>query len=123
MWKGYKRELKHEDLYATPEESRSQELHKRFNRLVWLGICKSLTITVCSSHMHACSCGCIAIVLCLAQLTVSTSFSTEIMPFKEKIMLKHLYCTYQGDLAKNFFAFLQHLHFQMTFMVHFLRTT
>ncbi|XP_065919562.1 ATP-binding cassette sub-family C member 4-like isoform X2 [Dysidea avara] len=32
MWKGFRRELKHEDLYATPEESRSQELHKTFNK-------------------------------------------------------------------------------------------
>ena len=34
MWKGFRRELKHEDLYATPEESRSQELHKTFDKLV-----------------------------------------------------------------------------------------
>ena len=34
MWKGYKQELKHEDLYATPEESLSQVLHQRFNKLV-----------------------------------------------------------------------------------------
>ncbi|XP_065919840.1 ATP-binding cassette sub-family C member 4-like [Dysidea avara] len=32
MWKGFRHELKHEDLYATPEESRSQELHKSFNK-------------------------------------------------------------------------------------------
>ena len=34
MWKGFRHELKHKDLYATPEESRSQELQKRFNKLV-----------------------------------------------------------------------------------------
>ena len=34
MWKGYKQELKHEDLYATPEESLSQVLYRRFNKLV-----------------------------------------------------------------------------------------
>ena len=34
MWKGCKQELKHEDLYATPEESLSQVLHKRFSKLV-----------------------------------------------------------------------------------------
>ena len=33
MWKGFKNELKHEDLYATPEESRSQELQERFKKL------------------------------------------------------------------------------------------
>ena len=36
MWKGYKQELKHEDLYATPEESLSQVLYDRFNKWVYV---------------------------------------------------------------------------------------
>ena len=42
MWKGFRRELKHEDLYATPEESRSQELHKTFDKLVT--VCQYISI-------------------------------------------------------------------------------
>ena len=34
MWKGFRQELKHKDLYATPEESRSQLLQEHFNRLI-----------------------------------------------------------------------------------------
>jgi len=36
IWVGYKRELTHEDLYATPESIKSQHLLKRFNKLVSL---------------------------------------------------------------------------------------
>ena len=32
IWKGYKRELKQEDLYVTPKEVESQALLKQFNR-------------------------------------------------------------------------------------------
>ncbi|XP_065919842.1 ATP-binding cassette sub-family C member 4-like isoform X2 [Dysidea avara] len=32
LWKGFRRELKHEDLFATPEESKSQELHRNFSK-------------------------------------------------------------------------------------------
>ena len=32
FWIGYKRELKHEDLFATPEEAQSQYLLERFNK-------------------------------------------------------------------------------------------
>ena len=45
MWKGYKKELKHEDLYATPEESLSQVLHKRFNKLVFIIYGMQVTFT------------------------------------------------------------------------------
>ena len=33
IWKGYKRELKQEDLYVIPKEVESQILLKRFSRL------------------------------------------------------------------------------------------
>ena len=33
FWIGYKRELKQEDLYATPEEGQSQHLLDHFNKL------------------------------------------------------------------------------------------
>ena len=36
IWVGYKRELTHEDLYATPESIKSQHLLKHFNKLVSL---------------------------------------------------------------------------------------
>ena len=35
MLKGFKQELKHEDLFATPEESLSRDLHQRFDKLVY----------------------------------------------------------------------------------------
>jgi len=34
MCKGFKHELKHEDLFAPPEESLSRDLHQRFDKLV-----------------------------------------------------------------------------------------
>ena len=34
IWRGYRRELKQEDLYVIPKEVESKSLLKRFNRLV-----------------------------------------------------------------------------------------
>ena len=49
MLKGFKNELKHEDLYATPEESLAKVLHQRFNKLVfvlYIGIRGHLAVTL-----------------------------------------------------------------------------
>ena len=36
FWIGYRRELKQDDLYAAPEEARSQDLSECFNKYVYI---------------------------------------------------------------------------------------
>ena len=63
IWTGYKRELKQEDLYAIPDNCRSQVLLRGFKRCVCVYIiyvccmcvCVCLYVHVCV-HMHACIC-------------------------------------------------------------------
>ena len=60
IWTGYKRELKQEDLYAIPDNCRSQVLLSEFKRCVC--VCACACMCVC---MHVCVCVCVCLCVCV----------------------------------------------------------
>ena len=50
IWTGYKRELKQEDLYAVPDNCRSQKLLREFKRYVCVCVCVCTCMRALSSY-------------------------------------------------------------------------
>ena len=66
IWIGYKRELKQEDLYATPEGARSQILLEKFEKLVInLSTIHNVCVCVCAYAclFKDCVCWCQTVVI------------------------------------------------------------
>ena len=56
IWTGYKRELKQEDLYETPESCRSQKLLRGFKKCVCVCVYVCTCVYVC---VRVCACVCV----------------------------------------------------------------
>ena len=76
IWTGYKRELKQEDLYAIPDNCRSQVLLREFKRCVCVYVCTYVCVRVCMCvHMCVSVCVCLCVCVCVStlRLLITTS--------------------------------------------------